>query len=495
MKKGRLTYTLFSLTGVILLIKLLGFIKQAVVASTFGATVETDLIQLSEGLVNNLNYLLTQVLTTSFTTVYIHAQVKERAGNFASDALKAFALLAAVLTALLLLAASFCTRILAPGYTPELSARLTLYIRLFAPSIVLSVMSGMFHALLNSNRRFAASELSRLLQSLSVLALVPLLGSLWGTKTLILAFYLYVGVSTLYLGILSRPYLSASQGDPFQNPGVRQILHMAGPLLLGQSMVYINQQVDKALCSGLAEGSVTAMGYAGTLSDLVATLVAALCTVFFTYITARISRGEMEAAENMTVRSASLLSLLLLPISILTILCAEDIVSIAFGRGAFGQESIQATAMALRGYALGFTPLAMRETFARFHYGFEDTRHPMINSCLGIIVNIVLSVTLCPSLGLFGIAFATSVSTVICGILNATTARRHNRTLSFLPFLKLLPWMAMGGIFCVLAAQWSIVRFAARVPIFRFFVVTLFGSGAYLLAVGFPLVQLLRKTA
>ena len=493
MKNRRLFRIFFSVTGIILIAKLLGFVKQMVTASAFGATVETDLIQLSEGLVSNLNYLLSQVLITSFTSVYIHAQSERGGSRLASDALKAFTLFVAVLTALILLTAPLCARILAPSYSQDLSTQLTLYIRLFAPAMALSVWGGVFHALLNANRRFVAGELSRLLQSLSVLALVPLLGPSWGAKTLIPAFYLYMLSSTLYLGYLSRRCLVPSHGNPFQNPDVKQLLAMAGPLLLGQAMLYINQQVDKALCSGLPEGSITAMGYAGTLSDLIATLSVSLCTVMFTYITAQISRGLIARRCEQSCLPQPLLVLALLPISILTFLCAEDVVSIAFGRGAFGPESVHTAAMALRGYTLGFAPLALREMCARFLYGFQDTRCPMVNSIIGIAVNIALSIALCPCLGVLGITLATSVSVLICGTLNAVTARRHSRALSFRPLMRLLPWMGVGGFLCIIAARWGIELLAGQPPIVRFPLVTLLGGGGYLLATGLPLLRLLRR--
>ena len=65
-KKNHIISTVFSVTGLLIVSKLLGFVKQMVTASAFGATLETDLINLSQGLIGNIQYLLVQsVLSAS----------------------------------------------------------------------------------------------------------------------------------------------------------------------------------------------------------------------------------------------------------------------------------------------------------------------------------------------------------------------------------------------------------------------------------------------
>lgn len=495
MKGNRIFRTIFSVSSVILLAKLLGFAKQAVTASTFGATIETDLISLSEGFIGNIQYVLVQVLLTSFTTIYIHAREKEeekQARSFAMDAVKVFSLIALGLSAVVLLAAPLIARIIAPSYSPELSTRLTGYLRLFAPALVLSIWIAVFHALLNAHRRFIPGELTGLNQSVIVIALVLALGKTAGVQTLALAFFVYHIWNTLYLGALSRRYWGQSRGNPFQNKEVRQLLRMACPLLLGYSMVYINQQVDKALSSGLEQGTVTAMGYAAVLSNLVGTFIGSFSSILFTDVTIHISKGEDVKAAELTARAATLLSLVFLPVSILTALCAEDVVTTVYGRGAFDAAAVNTAAQALRGYALSFIPLVLRELFSRFQYGYQDTHRPMVNSSIGIAFNIVLSVVLCPRMGVLGITLASSVSVLVCGVLNAVTARRHSCVLSFRPLLKVLPWMAAGGLLCVFAAQWGLGAFSARSSLVRFALIALLGFGAYLPIVALPLRGLLR---
>lgn len=492
LNENRFLRTFSSVTGVILVSKLLGFVKQMVTASTFGATIETDLINLSQGFIGNIQYVLVQILLTSFTATYIHTREEGElsAKRFAMDTVKAFSLIAAALAAVVALGAPFVARIIAPSYSQELSARLAGYLRLFAPMLVLFVWIAVFHALLNANQRFIPGELTGLNQSVILIALVLLLRNYLGVQVLAVAFIAYTLWNALYLGFLSRGYWGRSGGNPFQNDSVRQLLRMAVPLLLGFSMVYINQQVDKILSSGLATGTVTAMSYASILSDLVGTFITSFCSILFTYITTCISREDHEGAAALTIRAASLLIMAFLPISILTILCAEDIVSITFGYGAFGADSVRIAGRALVGYAFMFVPLVLRELFSRFQYGYQDSRRPMVNSTIGIAANIVLSIALCPRFGVLGITFATSVSVCICGLLNAVTAKRLNAALRLQPLLRQIPWLCGGGAACAAASVWVSAFFNSPLPRFAF--ATLCGCGAYAIIV-FPLLRKLLK--
>lgn len=495
MKKTSYFRTFSSVTGVILLSKLVAFGKQMVTASTFGTTIETDIISLSEGLIGNIQYVLVQVILTSFTATYIHIRGQDELGakRFAMDTAKAFTIIAAVLSAVVMLAAHVIACIIGPSYELAESARLANYLRLFAPLLILFVWIAVFHALLNANQRFVPGEMISLNQSVIVIAMVLLFKDYLGVQILAVSFITYTIWNVLYLGILSRKYWGISKGNPFQNTAVRNLLRMAVPLLLGYSVIYINQQVDKILSSGLETGTVTALNYAAVLSNLVATFIISFSSILFTHITTCISRGEQENAAALTVKAASLLMIAFLPISLLAIICSEDIVSIVFGYGTFGADSIRITGQALAGYSFSFVPLIFQELFSRFHYGYQDSRRPMINSTISIIANIIVSITLCPLIGVFGISFATSVSYFVCGILNVISARKHNHSLPLYVLLRQLPVMVVGGLVCALIAVWGNRFFAGQSALVRFLLVTICGGGGYLLVVSPLLWKLLRK--
>ena len=493
--KNRIFKTLFSVTGLIIVGKLLGFVKQMAVASAFGTTIETDLISLSQGLIGNIQYVLVQTLLTSFISVYLHTRGRDETleNRFAADVLKVFLAIAAALMGIVLLLAPVLAKIIAPSYSDTLQARLTDYLRLFSPALLLFVCIAVFQALLDANKHFIPGQMEGINQSVLMLVLIGVVGKTLGVQTLVVGYFVYTIWNTVFLGICSKRFWRIQRGNPFRNPAVRQLLRMIAPLLLGYSMIYINQQVDKILVSGLEEGTVTALGYAAVLSNLVSTFIVTFCSILFSYLTSTIARGDHEAAANMATRTASLLATVFLPISIITIFCARDIVTVAFGRGAFGEDSIRVTAVALAGYAVAFAPYVFQEVFARLQYSYQDSRRPMINSSISIAVNIILSIILCRYWGVLGVTFASSVATCVCGLLNTLSARRHNGFLRYRPFLRLLPWLGAGSVACALVARWAMTTWQGSGALVRFVLVTLCAGGAYVVVISPVLWRLIRR--
>ena len=494
MKSG-IFKTLFSVTGIIIIAKLLGFTKQAVAASLFGATLETDLINLSQGFLANLDYILVQILLTSFTAVYIRLQNNEEYDlhRIISDTIKAFALIAAIAAVLAFAVAPLIARILAPSYGAADLNRLTVYMRIYLPLLPLFAFSAVFTALLNAHKRFLPGELVSVNQSIIFLLIVVLFHRILKERSMILAFFVYTIWNLLFLGALSHRYWHFSKGgNPFRNPHVKELLQMCTPLLLSYSMVFINQQIDKSLASGLGGGTVTSLSYGSTLSNLVSTFIISFCSILFTYTATAISKGSHKDAAALAIRAVEILSFVFFPVSLLTIFCAQDVVFIAFGRGAFDAKAVESAAYALRGYGFLFLPLALREVFTRFQYGYQNTRSPTTASLISILCNIILSILLSRFWGIGGIAFATSTSVCVCGILNLFFSQKLNSHLTFRPILSWLPLLFLAGG-CCLTVAWHINSVLVNAsPYLRFPAEALGGLTVYFLLtlpIGLKLLQ------
>ena len=141
-KNNHIVSTAFSVTGLLLVSKLLGFIKQLVTASTFGTTLETDLISLSQDLIGNLQYLLVQAVLSALIAVYLHTaqQGEDAAKRFSFDVWKALTVITAGVVLLVELFAPWLARLIAPSYPDEQLVQLSRYLRLFAPVLLLSLI-------------------------------------------------------------------------------------------------------------------------------------------------------------------------------------------------------------------------------------------------------------------------------------------------------------------------------------------------------------------
>ena len=483
-----------SVSGIIVIAKILGFVKRMVTANAFGATIQTDLISISEDLITNIDYLLIQTLSTAFVPTYIVLNTKnpKDSKRFTSNVIKVFLIITMAVALTVIAIGPVIAKILAPSYTPELTARLTVYIRIFAPCIIILIELAVFNSLLKANEIFVPGEMVSIHWSIILISLVLIIGNVVGPDTIVIGFYGYAIFNLIFLTIVSRKYWRIERGNPFKDPAIRQMLKMMGPLILGYSALFINQQVDKIIVSGMSAGTITAMSYATVLSNLITTYMGSLCGVLFTYITKHVAEKADEDASELALKSLKQLVTLLLPISVLTVMNAHDIVTIVFGHGKFDDTAINSCSLALIGYGCIFVPYILREMFNRFQYAYGDSKRPMINSAISIALNIVLSIILSRWLGVLGVTLATSISVLLCGLLNILSARKKNQYLKFGKLLKSVPQWLIGAVLCVTVSILGQNLLSQVHTLIRFAAITVTGLAIYAL-INFSAVKSLIK--
>lgn len=451
---NRMLKSMLSVSGVIIVAKLLGFVRQIITATTFGSTIETDLIMLGQGIIQDLDFVCAQTLITSFIPIYISEKRKGSAEehNFVSAIIKILFAVSLVIVVILVFGAPLFARILAPAYSKDLSDELAYYIRIFAPTFILIAETGVFNALLKANKYFVSGELLGVYQSVSFILCVLLFSGCLKIDSLNLAFYLYVFISFMILCVSSRKWKlwSITKGTPVYDHSVKRFLKTTLVVLFGYSMVFVNQQIDKMIASGMGEGVVTSVHYAAVLNNFVCALVASTGGILFTYVTNEIMvKNDAGAAE--LIRGFSKLFIwLLIPISVLTWIYSEDIVRIVFGRGEFDSNAVISCSTALKGYSLGFVPYVVRELYGRVLYAYEDSKHATINSSVSIAINIVLSIILSRFWGILGITIASSISVVCCGILNLLYSHVKNRNIDLTVIAKEFSLCILGILFFIL---------------------------------------------
>ncbi len=472
-----------SVSFVVIIAKVLGFVKQIVTADAFGATIQTDLISISEGLVLNLDYLLIQTLSTAFIPIYIHIKSEkcDEEKRFVSNTIKVFLFITITLMCVFLLLSPIISKVLAPTYNDELSFQLSNYIRLLSPIIIILVEMSVYNSLLKANEKFVLGELVSLFQSVIIIFLVLILGKKLGPDTLVFAFYFYAIFNLVFLMICSRKYWSLSKDNPFKDPNIRKLLTMMGPLFLGYSVIFVNQQVDKIIVSGLGAGTVTAMTYASVLSNFINTFIGSICAVLFTYITQSIAEKRDKDAADLTTQATIKIVTLMIPISVLAIVNSEDIVTIVFGHGKFDSSAIKSCSLALVGYSISFAPFVIRELYSRFQYAYKDSKTPMINSSIAIVINILLSILLSINLGVLGVTIATSISVIICAILNILSSAKRNKYVKANGFVKYIVRWVLGIIVCLLISHVGKVVLYDIHVVFRFIIITLVSMVIYCL--------------
>lgn len=482
-KHSTLLQATLLVTTCTLLCKVLGFVREAVIASYYGATEQTDAFFFAQAMPAMIFPAVCNSISTAFTSLYVKRLTEngeEEGDGYASRMLVAAFFLGLVLGIIGILIAPWIVPLLVPGFE---GPQLTLTIRLTQISMgsfLLIMLQYMMSAALNAKRHFLGAQLAGLLYNVVIIAATVLLGRYQSMEFLMLS---TVGGLLLQVAAMLGCHLRYS-GFHVRLRGLGgeslALVHLALPILLGNSVVQLNNIVDKALGSTLPSGSLSSLTYASNLTNVViSTLIISLSTVLYPSLTEQFSRGERAAFCTQLETALVSLSALLIPISCITMLDAESIVSAVYARGSFDQTAVAHTTAALICYAPIFFFSGIRELVSRAFFAMQDTKTPMYNSALGVLCNIVCSLALVRWLGLRGIALGTTVSTVVIGVLLLVQVQRKLPQFSLKPMLLriLRQALAAGGMSLLLAAFRALVPIS--LPLVRFAGDTIVGFLSY----------------
>jgi putative peptidoglycan lipid II flippase len=224
---------------------------------------------------------------------------------------------------------------------------------------------------------------------------------------------------------------------------IKTMMYIALPVIAGVSVNQINVLVDRTLASQIAIGGISALNYANRLNGFVQGIfVLSIATVMYPMISKMAAENNIIGLKKILADSISSINLLVLPATIGSMIFAEPVVRLLFGRGAFDSQAVSMTSYALFFYSIGMIGFGLREVLSRAFYSLQDTKTPMINAAIAMIMNIILNIVLSKFLGIGGLALATSISAIFCTVLLFISLRRKigsfgmkNISISFIKIL------------------------------------------------------------
>ncbi|HEY8488047.1 MAG TPA: murein biosynthesis integral membrane protein MurJ [Thermaerobacter sp.] len=416
--------------------RILGFGREMALAAVFGASDVSDAYTISFSIPG----VLFVAFGTAITTVMVPMLAAHR-GRGDLDRFRRLAwtlfhtllLLLLVLLAVAMAGAGGLVRLFAPGFAGEqfeLARRLTL---IMLPGIVFMGMEGWMEGVLNASKRFTAPAAASIPMNLVLIAGTWFLGSRYGVEAV--AWATLAGFASQLLlqwGALRRAgvgYLPVLElGDPELAVAARRTV----PVLLATVTRQASQVVNRALASGLPAGSAAALSFAYRVYQLPLGLLAIpLVTVLYPEMAEQGSQQRMKALSATLNRALRLLTFIMAPLTVGTLLLREEVTALIYQRGAFDAHDTVMTATALLFYALGMVPFAWRELLARAMYSLGDTRTPATNGMMSMGLSIVLALVLVRFLDHGGIALATSLSTWWAALVLILRLRRRYRELRF----------------------------------------------------------------
>ena len=413
---------------VVLSSKFLGFLRQIIIASTYGAKLETDIYFLSNDFMVGVTGALTTALTTVFVTMYIESSIKksrEETNELASKMLTVFLLAGVVIVISVFALSPVIAKILAPAYKGRAMETLILYLRVFSFAFIFTAFQSIYTAILNANNSFAPGKLFGIFYNpISILAVV-FFSKFFGVKTLIGAYFIANIIFTLVLKTMCRKLFKFRISFALKDESIKKLTILTGPLLLSNILIPLNNIADKSICSLLGEGVTSNYSYAFTLEQFItATLTATVGMILLSKFATYVSEGNTKMVIDTFKTAISTMIIILAYICAIACAEAKDIVSLVYFRGEFTASDVAHTSAALIGFSLGFALVAVREMYIRLHFSYQNTTLPMLANGSALVVNILLSLAFSRIIGVMGITLGTSLSvlTTVC-ILNKSVKK------------------------------------------------------------------------
>lgn len=404
--------------------RVLGFIRDLIIAQAFGTGVSAEAFVVSFKIPNLLRDLVGEGAANAAIVPVLTESREKKRDSFWQLASTLFTLMAAFLAVVSVLGVVFApviVSLIAPGFhaaaDPDkypLTVRLT---RVMFPYIFLIGLSALAMGVLNSLKEFKSSALGPCLLNLSMIVSGLFFERTYGPMALVVA-VLIGGV--LQLAVQVPPLIKS--GFRFERPnfrmaGVSKIGKLLIPRAFGSALYQINIFVDSILASFesiIGPGGQSALYYANRLFQLPLAIfgLALAQAVLPTFSSQAVEKdlSGMRSTLSVAIRS---LAFFMLPASAGLVVLCEPIVRVLFQHGHFDAASTAITSTALFYYAYGLFFCAVIKIFVNVFYAMQDTRTPLKITGIAVAVNFVTSVLLMRTLGLGGITLGSTLSATV----------------------------------------------------------------------------------
>lgn len=395
--------------------KLIGFFREQVIASQFGATGLTDAYVAAYTVPQMLSGLIGGTIGTAFLPAFMSLMAGEDRREGWGLLTVTFRLTLVLLVAVSLLAfvaAPPVVSLLVPNFGAEQKALTVQMLRIMLPGVAFMGLSSLLVSMLNSFKQFAGPALGPLVMNVGIIGLAITLADRWGVVGLAWATLGGSALQFVFLGWqVKRRRVSFSIKARRGHPGLRQVLFLAGPMVVGALFGQLYLFVDKGFASGLEAGSIAALNYALKLTQLpVGIFVMALATAIYPTLAEYAGQNDRAGVAKAVGSGVRLLSLVMVPAAVGLIVLRVPIVRLAFERGSFDGQATLQTATALAHYAIGLLGVSNLPVLARAFYSLQDSVTPVKVGIATALCNILLDVLLVKPLGHGGLALANSLA-------------------------------------------------------------------------------------
>ncbi|MDR2632429.1 MAG: murein biosynthesis integral membrane protein MurJ [Treponema sp.] len=361
------------------------------------------------------------------------------------DQTKTREFLSSVFTVLLCLVslAVFVGILLTPWIVPFFGMDLTetgFLTRLMFPFLAFVSLAAFFQGILNSVHSFTPSGLAPILLNLLTIMCAFVLSPFTANPARAMALGILLGglleAAIQFPFVLQKGYSFSfiALTRAFQNPGLKKVLRLIGPTIIGMAAYQINDLVSTALAGNAGEGVVSSLQYSLRLQELILGVFAvSMGTVLLPDLAEHAKSGRWDRYQERLASALQIIALITIPITFFSLAQGSNMIQLLFRTNRFGDDSVRLTLAAFSFHMPGLFFIALNRILAPAFYAQSDSKSPTLAGLCSFAVNITFAAVLAGPMQGAGIALALSLASAV------------NTVLLFC-FLRNKPWIALGRV-------------------------------------------------
>lgn len=419
---SKLAKSTIGLMIIMIVSKVLGFSREIVLGSTYGISMYTDAYVIATNIPVTVFNAIGLAIATTFIPLYYENKKElgeKESINFTNNILNIVIIISIIISIFGFMFSKELVSIFAVGFkgeTLEVANNLT---KIMIFGIVFIGISNIMVALLQINGKYLVSGLTGIPFNITVILSI-ILAKKYNYNIL------GIGIVTAMLSqvIFQIPFIrkytsySYSYYIDLRDKYIKKLIYLIAPVFIGVAVNQVNTIIDRSIASTLVEGSISALNYANRLNGFVMGIfITSIGSVIYPLLSNLTSQNDNKSFADTVIKCINSVVVLIIPISVGAIVLAKPIVKLLFQRGVFDSTATTMTSISLIFYSIGMLAFGLREILGKVFYALKDTKTPMLNGALSMIINIILNLTLVKYMEYAGLALATSLSAIICIIL------------------------------------------------------------------------------
>ena len=453
-----------------LISRLLGYVRDILIAATLGASIYADAFFVAFRLPNTFRRLFAEgTFNAAFIPSYAAERIKSKKDSkiFADEVLTLLTIILLFIVFMAEIFTPYLVYVIAPGFY-ENSEKFNLAVnltRITFPFLLFVSLSSFFSGILNSNNKFAAAAAAPII--LNIMLILSLIISIFFN----LNYVFNLSYAVTFAGVIQLVFLIFFTKKYYQpsiklknkiSSKVRFFFKKLLPSIFSSGVTQINILIGTIIAS-FESSAVSYLYYADRVYQInLAIAGIAVGTVSLPVLAKALKTKNILSISKIQNRSIELSLLLSIPASLGLILASNQIINALFGYGSFLEENINMTAMALKYFGYGIPAFALIKVLSNFFFARDNTKIPFYISSFIVLLNVTISLIFFKEIGFIIIPIATTISTW-AGILAYFVLLKKYKAFNIKPYLlKNVLKILLSTIFMSVLLIWGLDYFADR---------------------------------